>query len=217
MVKRFLLTVVGVLALPVLCVALLLPLLLVQEQLPSPYFEQVACGWLACILLLLIVLGNSMLKRIWCLRGKDVLTSEEQLRHRLLEIQTMNCPVSAVEKRGKVILSWRYDDIAWCGMMSRMGMERLYELRCRIDATTRTVYLIDRERSIDFLVCPDRVKTGFARICLPFLRTSSLHLKSIDQYNSLQPHDYDFVVAEIKAPVIGTIVNSGWNVRFSLF
>nr|WP_320013008.1 hypothetical protein [uncultured Desulfobulbus sp.] len=205
------------LALLLLCVLLFLPLLPLHQRLTSPHFEQLVCAWISCMLVFLVWVANGLLKRIWCLAGKEVLTSEAQLRHRLLEVNTIACPVRAVEKRKKILFSWRYNDIAWCGMISRMGMKRLYELRCRFDATTRTVYLVDRYRYIDFLVCPDRVKTGFARICLPLLRTSSSYLKSTDQYNTLEPHGYDFLPAEIKAPVIGTIINNGWKVRFSLF
>jgi hypothetical protein len=32
----------------------------------------------------------------------------------------------------------------------------------------------------------------------------------------MEPFQYDFLPHEIKAPVLGTILASGWNVRFSL-
>jgi len=101
-------------------------------------------------------------------------------------------------------------------VFSRLGLTRLYELHCRFDADTRTVFLIDRLRSADFLICPDRVKTGRARIPLPLLRARSKQLAAIEQYATLAEHDYVFHPREIKSPVLGTILASGWHVRFSL-
>ena len=99
----------------------------------------------------------------------------------------------------------------------RSYYDHLYELHCRIDADSRTVFLVDRIRRVDFLICPDRVKIGVKRICLPVLRTGCDRLETLEQYSALQVHDYDFYPREIKGPVLGTILGNGWNVRFSLF
>ncbi|MDD2467452.1 MAG: hypothetical protein PHI97_26005 [Desulfobulbus sp.] len=217
MLKRY---VLSLLCLPLLLAVFLLllsPLLSLRRSVPSPYYEQGVCLWGALALVLMIFIGNKLLKKIWFFPGANKLSSEKQVREVLLGVNTLACPVKALGKRKKIILTWRSTDPQWCGMFSRLGMERLYELHCRIDADSRTVYLVDRIRRVDFLICPDRVKTGFARICLPFLRVRSNRLETIDQYSSLQMHDYDFYPREIKGPVLGSILACGWNVRFSLF
>nr|WP_321467600.1 hypothetical protein [uncultured Desulfobulbus sp.] len=217
MMKRYLLSLLCIPLLPALYCLLLLPLYGLRHTFSALHFEQLLCLWGAAALLTMLLIGNTLLGKIWCFRGADKLTSENQLRDALLAVNAMDCPVLAKGKRKKVVFTWRYKQLQWCGMFSRLGMTRLYELRCRIDADHRTVYLVDRTRMVDFLICPDRVKTGFARICLPWLRAGSSNLKTIDAYASLAPHDYDFHPREVKSPVMGTIIKCGWNVRFSLF
>jgi hypothetical protein len=82
---------------------------------------------------------------------------------------------------------------------------------------TRTVLLADRMRIADFLICPDQVNIGFRRIPLPFFRVRPGRLGTVEQYAAAAPHEYEFNPREIKSPVMGTILTSGWDVRFSLF
>ncbi|MGD9947862.1 MAG: hypothetical protein AB7U29_05210 [Desulfobulbus sp.] len=217
MLKRYFLSLLCLPLLPAIFVLLLSPLLAMRRSVPSPYYEQLVCLWGAFALLLMIIIGNNLVKKIWFFPGSDKLSSEKQLRDALLDVNTLACPVTAHAKRKKIIFTWRYNELQWCGTFSRLGVEQLYELHCRIDADRRTVYLVDRIRRVDFLVCPDQVKTGFARICLPLLRARSKSLETINQYASIEAHEYDFSPREIKAPVLGTILACGWNVRFSLF
>lgn len=217
MLKRYLLTLLALPLLPCLYALLFSPVYVLRNSFSMPHYVQAVCLWGALALLLMLIIGNNLLKKIWFFHGADKLTQEKQLRQGLLEVNTLDCPVAAIEKRKKIIFTWRYKDIAWCGTLSRLGMERIYELHCRIDTDSRTVILVDRIRRVDFLICPDRVKTGFKRICLPMLRTGCDRLETIGQYAGLQPHDYDFSPREIKGPVLGTILDNGWNVRFSLF
>lgn len=217
MLKRYFLTLLCLPLLPALFLLLLLPLLALRHSLQTPFFEQIVCVWGAVALLLLIVIGNKGLKKVWFFGGDGEWVAEEQLRRRLLAVGTLDCPVMATARGKKIIFTWRHGDPHWCGRLSRLGMEHLYELQCRIDADSRTVYLRDRIRRVEFLICPDRVKTGFARICLPVLRVRRSRLETIEQYSSMEAHEYDFHPREIKAPLLGTIIACGWNVRFSLF
>jgi len=72
-------------------------------------------------------------------------------------------------------------------------------------------------RTADFLICPERVKIGSLRVPLPILTIRPRHLGTIEGYTTTAPHEYHFHPREIKSPVMGTILASGWNVRFSLF
>ena len=51
---------------------------------------------------------------------------------------------------------------------------------------------------------------------LPLLRLRPSRLGSVEQYAATESFQYDFLPREIKGPVLGTILQSGWNVRFSL-
>lgn len=217
MLQRYLQTFIALLALLLAALVTLAPILAVRAKLDGPAFTLAVCLWAALTLLALIPVSGMLLQRIWFFRGTGDPTTLKQLQERLLAINTVNCPVSAALKRKKLIFTWRTQELQWCELFSRLDVKRLYELHCRFDADTRTVYLLDRIRLADFVVCPERVKIGSRRIPLPLLRARSRRLATINQFATLEPHDYDFHPREIKSPVLGTILACGWNVRFSLF
>jgi len=217
MLKRYLQTFVALLSLLLAGLVTLAPILVVRAKLDGPTFMLAVCLWAALTLLALIPVSGMLLQKIWFFRGTGDPATLKQLQERLLAINAVNCPVSAALKRKKLIFTWRTQELQWCELFSRLDVKRLYELHCRFDADTRTVYLLDRIRLADFVVCPERVKIGSLRIPLPLLRARSRRLATINQFAALEPHDYDFHPREIKSPVLGTILACGWNVRFSLF
>jgi len=217
MLKRFVLTLFFLLLLLAAALISLLPLLLIRAKLDGPTFLVALCLWGALASVVLLAFFGMMLKKIWFFRGTGDPISLDQLRQRLLTVNAMDCPVAAVARRQKIILTWRYQEVQWCELFSRLGLNRLFELHCCFDADTRTVFLQDRIRSADFLICPERVKTGGLRIPLPLLWARSKRLNAIEQYATLAPHDFAFHPREIKSPVLGTILASGWHVRFSLW
>lgn len=193
------------------------PLLLLRDTLESHVVALAFCLWLVLVIAVVLPLANMLLKKIWFFRGTGEPATLEQLRERLLAINTLPCPVSAHAKRKKIVFTWRITDTQWCELLSRLDRPQLYELHCRLDTDTRTVFLTDRIRWVDYVICPDRVKIGLAHIPLPLLRARRKQLATIDQYTRLEAHDYDFRPWEIKSPVLGTILACGWNVRFGLF
>lgn len=209
---------IGAVALLALILGLsLVPLGLVRTQVEPSLLLTLGCLWLALIPVVLLAVANQLVQRIWFFRGQGQPISLDQLRQRLLAINAIACPVAAVRKGKRLVITWRYGELQWCELFSRLGKPRLEELHCRFDADTRTVYLMDRYRKADFLICPDRVKTGRQRLPLPLLRARSKRLAAIENYANLAAHDYAFVLRELKSPVLGTILASGWHVRFTLF
>jgi hypothetical protein len=126
-------------------------------------------------------------------------------------------PVSARKKRGKIILSWRCGEPAWCERMALEGVHRTYELRLRFDTTTRTVTMIDRVRTVDFDLCPIKVKVG--RLARPRLYCSlgKRGEQGLEYFKNTPADQYRFLPREMKAPVFHAVIASGWNVRFDLF
>lgn len=215
--KRYVLTLLAMVLVLLGVIASLAPLLLVRSRLEAPIYTLCLCLWLVLVIVVVLPLGNMLLKNIWFFRGTGEPVPLEQLRERILAVNALPCPVAALAKRRKIVLTWRITDTQWCELLSRMERPQLYELHCRFDADTRTVILVDRIRRVDYVICPDRVKTGLARIPLPLLRARRKRLATLDQYSTLEAHDYDFLPWEIKSPTLGTILACGWNVRFSLF
>jgi hypothetical protein len=217
MLKRSILTFLAVLALLAGVLLSGMPLLVLRTQLDEPTMLMLVCLWLTAVIAVGLVVANSVLKKFWFFRGQGEPITAEQLRQRLLTVNAMACPVTAQEKRRAIIFTWRYRETQWCELFHRLGINRLYELHCHIDADTRTVLLVDRMRAADFLICPDRIKVGRLRIPLPLLAVRTKRLAAIEQYATLAEHDYTLHPREIKAPILGTVLASGWNVRFSLW
>lgn len=216
MLKRYGLTLLALLLVLLGVVASLTPLLLVRPRLEPSISALSLCLWLVLAIVVVLPLCNMLLKKIWFFRGSGEPVALEQLRERLLAVNALPCPVTALPKRRKIVLTWRIADTQWCELLSRLDRPQLYELHCRFDVDTRTVFLVDRIRLVDYVICPHQVKTGLARIPLPLLRARRKRLATLEQYSALEAHDYDFRPWEIKSPTLGTILACGWNVRFSL-
>jgi hypothetical protein len=217
MLKRYFLMFFWLFLLLIVYLVSLLPLLMIKGQLDEPTAVMAFCLWGVLVVLSFIPLLGKLIHKVWLFEGIGEPVSPGQLRERLLSINAAPGPVRVISKRQKLIVTWRYQEVLWCELFSRLGISRVYELHCRLDPVTRTVFLADRIRSADFLICPERVKIGFLRIPLPVFRVRPRQLGSIAQYATKEPHEYDLHPREIKSPVMGTILASGWNVRFSLF
>ena len=192
-------------------------LLLFADRLDAGLAALLACLWLTLACLSLPVVLQVLLRRVWLFAGSGAPVDEEALRGRLLGINNLDAPVRVAERRRRLVVGWRHDEVQWCELLSRRDLRSLYELHLHIDPRTRTVTLMDRRRPVQFLFCPEGVRPGRPRVVLPLVRLRPGRLGSMDQYAATEPFQYDFLPREIKAPVLGTILQSGWNVRFSLF
>lgn len=217
MLKRSLLTLLALPFPPLAALLTLLPLVLVRRQLNEPTLILAWCLNASLAVAVLLIVANLLLRRIWFFRGSGEPVSVEVLRARLLAVNGMACPVEARARRRTLVFAWRIGETRWCELFSHLGISRLYELHCRLDSDTRTVFLADRVRLADLVICPDRVRIGRPRIPLPLLRARSSDLTGVDGYAGLEPHDWQFHGREIKGPVLGTILKSGWHARFTLF
>ncbi len=217
MLKRYFLTFFWLVMLLVFYSVSLLPLLVVRGQLDQSTCIMMFCIWLALATLSFLPVLGMLIKKVWFFHGTGEPVPLAQLQELLLAINAMPGPVQVIEKRKKLILSWRYQEMQWCELFNSLGINRLYELHCRFDPSTRTVLLADRMRTADFLICPERVKVGSLRIPLPYFRVRLGRLGTIERYKTTAPHEYHFHPREIKSPVMATILASGWNVSFSLF
>ena len=191
-------------------------LLLFADRLDAGLAALLACLWLTLACLSLPVVLQVLLRRVWFFPGTGVAVDEDELRGRLLAVNNLDAPVRVVERRRKLVVGWRHDEVQWCELLSRRDLRSLYELHLHIDPRTRTVTLMDRRRPVQFLFCPEGVRTGRPRVVLPLLRLRPSRLGSVEQYAATESFQYDFLPREIKGPVLGTILQSGWNVRFSL-
>ena len=173
--------------------------------------------WVSAVALGSLLVFAAALRKIWFFPGKGEAVPLESLHQQLLAVNATDGPVWARQKGKTITITWRYDQTQWCELLSRQGINQLYELRCRFDAATYTVTLIDRKRTASFIICPGTIKIGAARPVFPVLWLRMRQLSTVAWYTTAEPYDYAFRAREIKGPVMGTSLNAGWRVRFGLF
>ena len=217
MIKRYLSSFLAIVLLLVLYLLSLLPILAVRHNLEPRQFVYSLLIWGILAGMLLVPALAFIMKKTWFFRGRGEPVVLDLLQDVILGVNELDCPVAVRKKGKKMIASWRCHDADWCEQFAESGMKRLYELWLRFDNHTKTVILTDRYRSVNWDLCPISVKTGRFSFSKPFFKVEIGKEWGVDNYRDTVPDDYSFTPSEIKSPVLSTIIQNGWNARFSLF
>ena len=149
----------------------------------------------------------------------------ETLRVSLLAVNDwVDAPVQ-VEPRtrrrggpGALVITWRYVDARWWERLAQAGLTELYELHVRLDEARQRATLIDVTRQVQWRAGPTQVRVrggSFRGVLFAFEIGEQW---GITENWTLGPiYAYRFVPAEIKLPVLNTLLRSGWDVRFGLW
>lgn len=217
MIKRYFLTIIAFILLLLGYAVTLMPLVIVGTGMEQQT-HQLAFGiWGLLVLGSLGPALSMIIRKVWFFHGHGEPVALEILKETLLAVNTIAGPVQVQEKKKKFVATWHYSSPQWCELMNRSGMGALYELHLFFDNATKTVVVADKMRSLRFVDCPEKVKTGFIGKPKLVLKVGLGEQWSVDNYIDREPHDYSFQAGEIKSPVSGSILKSGWNVRFSFF
>ncbi len=195
----------------------LLPLLLVRPHLQFQIFLSAFLIWLLLFVVSLPFILRVIIRKAWFFRGTGEPVTREQLESTLMEINDFNAPVFVRKKRGKLLFSWRCSDPQWGERMALQGIKKNYELRLILDQTTKTVSMLDRVRSVDFTLCPVKIKFGLFANTKFFCGVKTGTEWSVQNFKNSSADSYQFKPQEIKSPVFNTIRANGWNIRFDLF
>jgi hypothetical protein len=217
MIKRYFLTIIAFLLLLLGYAVTLTPLVVIGTGLEQQTHLLAFGIWGVLVFGSLIPFLSMIIRKIWFFRGHGEPVALKMLQEKLLAVNHGKGPVLVQEKKKKFIVTWHYANPQWCELMNRIGMDRLYELHLFFDNATKTVVFSDKNRSLRFVACPEKVRTGFIAKPKLFLKVSLGEQWSVDNYTGAEPQDYSFLPGEIKSPVLGTVLKCGWNVRFSFF
>jgi hypothetical protein len=217
MFKRSILTGLAILLLLLLYLLSLLPVLAVRLDLESRHFAFALLVWGVLAGSFLVPALALILKKIWFFQGQGEPVVLDLLQGMLLGINDMDCPVAARKKGRKIIITWRAHDPQWCERFAEKGMKRLYELWLTFDNHTKTVRATDRHRSVNWDLCPISIKTGWFSYSRPLFGINLGAEWGVENYRDTPAEEYSCSPAEIKSPVVNTILKNGWNVRFTLF
>ncbi len=159
-----------------------------------------------------------LIGRVYFFSGHGDPVQEADLRREILSINDFDVPVMVREKRKTLIVSWKYVDAKWYGIISKSGLKQIYELHVKLNPRTRTARLIDVQKSVSWGVTPTtaRIWGGYTRgVDVSYRRGIAYGIK--ENFRPGKAYDYRFTTSEIKDPVMNTILNSGWSIRFGMW
>lgn len=157
-------------------------------------------------------------KRIFYFKGQGSPISEEALRAAIININNLDAPVMVQEKDGRLIATWKYLDARWWQILAKAGLEKVYELHMKLDGDSKTVTMIDINKSVSWRAGPEQVRLsgGFFRgVSTTYEIGKQWGIK--ENFEPGKIYDYKFVSDEIKYPIMNTILRHGWDVRFALW
>ncbi len=174
-------------------------------------------GIVGCLLFMLPFM-HGMTGRVFRYAGEGAPIDEATLRDKLQAINDVDAPVMVVERGDKLIVTWNYVDAAWWNVLSRSGMDKVYELHIKLDDKRKTATLIDVHKSVNWRVGPDSVRLwgGYSRgVDLSYERVIGYGWNDAFQFERVV--DYTFKTSDIKNPVINLLIENGWWVKFGMW
>lgn len=217
MFKRYFYTLLGVVALLGIYGLALLPILAVKANLETRNYgiALIVWGMLAGIFFFPALAG--IIRKVWFFRGRGEPVVLDLLHSLLMKVNDIDAPVTVSKRGKKLVCTWRYTEPHWSERLEKTGRKRLYELWLRFDNSTKTVLLTDRYRSVNWVLSPVSIKTGWLSYSKPLLSVRTGDEWGVENYEDTNPEEYTFSPNEMKSPIMNTILKNGWNVRFSLF
>jgi hypothetical protein len=171
------------------------------------------------IFILFVPFLNIVTKRTFHFAGEGQPTAVANLRHTLLTVNQFDVPVTAEQRRDNhIVFTWRYVDAKWWEIMSKAGLEKVYECHVKLDPASQTATLIDVTKSISWRAGVGGVKVGwFGFRGVDFSYEVGAAWGIQENFGVGEIYNYTFSPQEIKNPVMNSILRHGWDVRFGMW
>jgi hypothetical protein len=218
MVKRFLAAFVLVLVYLAVWAGFLYGVILLAQE-DEGLLLTAILAVMAFLILAFIPYLDQVVKRVFYFRGQGSPVSAGALRRQIQSVNRLrNVPVMAEERLYDLVLTWKYVDARWWEVLARAGMRRIYELHVKLDEERRLATLIDVRQSVKWRAGPTQVHVGggFGRgVILAYEIGEGLGIQ--ENWQPGVVYEFTFEPAELKSPVMNTILRSGWDVRFGIW
>jgi hypothetical protein len=217
MVKRFLITFALVLLYMALWAGLLYGVILLAQE-DEGLLLTAVLATMAFLILAFVPYLDQVVKRVFRFRGEGEPLPAGALRRQILSVNRFKVPVMAEERLYDLVFTWKYVDARWWEVLAKARLTRLYELHVKLDEKRRLATLIDVTRSVNWRAGPAQVRVGWGSF------RGVVAAYEIGKRWGIQEnwapgvvYDFKFVPAEIKTPVMNTLLRSGWDVRFGIW
>ncbi len=157
----------------------------------------------------------------WAFYWKSSVTNPktlEEVKLMIKDIDHPDIPVQVTEKKGVLRITWKYLDAKWYEIISKHGITESYTLRVAFDEKRHLATLTDIKRSILWGKGLD-----FLRFSFFAFRGVSLDVeigKAWGITECFRPgviYNYHFKTSEIRNPVLNSLLQAGWDVRYGIF
>lgn len=157
----------------------------------------------------------------WAFYWKSFITPPktlEEVKAMILRIDHPDIPVQVTEKKGALFITWKYLDAKWYEMMSKQGITESYTLRVVFNEKKHLATLTDVKTSISWGKGLDFFRFGFFGF-----RGVSLDVEIgkawgiTERFRPGVIYDYRFKTSEIRNPVLNSLLEAGWDVRYGIF
>jgi hypothetical protein len=186
-----------------------------QNQGPALVFALIAS---ALVIITFVPFLNFAAKKSFYFPGTGQSVSEAELRQTILSINNFDVPVSVVEKKKQIIITWRYVDAKWWEIIAKAGLTQIYELHVKFNEAKKEVTLIDVQKNVDW-----RLGTGQTKVSGGYFRGVEMGYEVGAQWGIKENfqlgkiYSFKFSPSEIKNPVLNTILKNGWAVRMGMW
>lgn len=218
MMKKFLATFLILLGYMAVMAGLLLLILSLQNNLSQQSFIIAIVVFAIALLVSFFVIFFTVVRKIWFFPGNGTPVELSELKKQLLGINNLNVPIVAKEgEGGGLVFTWNYVDAKWWEIMAKAGLDKVYELRVKFNDKKHEVTMVDITSSLSWRAGTAGVDIGQDSqrgIIMGFEIGKQWGIR--ENFSIGKVYDFKFNPAEVKGPVMNTILNNGWNVRFGI-
>ena len=181
---------------------------------------------LVAILMILVVVAAAYFFRVsaWAATipaaaGVSVQPASE-VRERLLAVNSIDAPFSAVERDdGHIAVTWRFADAKWVDLARAHGMRNTHRIVLELDDVTKTVYPTEQYTRMDWSAGAGGASLRWATgMGITFFQVEHQRVfgLQIDERGRFVPrlsYSYTFDLQEMKSPLISAVTGAGWRWR----
>lgn len=144
--------------------------------------------------------------------------SMDVIKDKIEMINTYDLPV-VVEKQSdkKYVLTWRYADSKWTEYMSKSGVSHSYKIIVKLNDAKKRATLIEVRRKLKWFVKPTRFKIqgrSFRGISAKYKK--GVGWTTIEGFESKE-ENLKFQPSDLRSPLVNSLLDNGWDVRFGLY
>ncbi|OGY87573.1 MAG: hypothetical protein A2319_03130 [Candidatus Kerfeldbacteria bacterium RIFOXYB2_FULL_38_14] len=161
---------------------------------------------------------NIVLRKVLYFSGTGVAVTPEALQKILMDINNYHVPVTAQVKKKKIIITWRYLDVQWWEILSKVGLKQVCELHLKFNPQKKEVIIFEVVKMVDWGIGPTSIKLfgGYFR-GVDFSVSIGKEWGIKENFSLGKKYSFSFKSAEILNPVLNTILRNGWDVRLAMW